>query len=239
MITIYTIMIVEDDKTIRLELQVLLKNAGYEVYAVETFEDVIEQIKKVQPHMILMDVMLPIQSGLELCMKIRSFSQVPVLFVTNCNTTEDEMRCITMGGDDFVAKPYNVPILLGRIANVLRRTYGNEKESNLISHKGVVLNLETGELAYMEQSIELTWSELKILTCLFKKKGTFVSRVYCRVYSSIALTPTSEKSTSSLKYCSAFLITPKTRVCRPPSASSMCCRPATKSSALTSATTRP
>ena len=177
MITIYTIMIVEDDKTIRLELQVLLKNAGYEVYAVETFEDVIEQIKKVQPHMILMDVMLPIQSGLELCMKIRSFSQVPVLFVTNCNTTEDEMRCITMGGDDFVAKPYNVPILLGRIANVLRRTYGNEKESNLISHKGVVLNLETGELAYMEQSIELTWSELKILTCLFKKKGTFVSRV--------------------------------------------------------------
>lgn len=177
MITIYTIMIVEDDKTIRLELQVLLKNAGYEVYAVETFEDVIEQIKKVQPHMILMDVMLPIQSGLELCMKIRSFSQVPVLFVTNCNTTEDEMRCITMGGDDFVAKPYNVPILLGRIANVLRRTYGNEKESNLISHKGVVLNVETGELSYMEQSIELTWSELKILTCLFKKKGTFVSRV--------------------------------------------------------------
>ena len=177
MITIYTIMIVEDDKTIRLELQVLLKNAGYEVYAVEKFEDVIEQIKKVQPHLILMDVMLPIQSGLELCMKLRSFSQVPVLFVTNCNTTEDEMKCITMGGDDFVAKPYNVPILLGRIANVLRRTYGNEKESNLISHKGVVLNQETGELSYMEQSIELTWSELKILTCLFKKKGIFVSRV--------------------------------------------------------------
>mgnify|MGYP002508956032 CR=1 FL=1 len=129
MIDIYKIMIVEDDKTIRLELQVLLKNAGYEVYAVENFEDVIEQIKKVQPHMIVMDVMLPVQSGLELCMKVRSFSQVPVLFVTNCNTTEDEMRCITMGGDDFVAKPYNVSILLGRIANVLRRTYGNEKES--------------------------------------------------------------------------------------------------------------
>lgn len=170
-------MIVEDDKTIRLELQVLLNNAGYEVHAVETFEDVIEQVKKVQPHMIVMDVMLPMQSGLEICMKVRSFSQVPILFVTNCNTTEDEMRCITMGGDDFVAKPYNVPILLGRIANVLRRTYGNEREANLITHKGVTLNIETGELSYMEQSIELTWSELKILTCLFKKKGSFVSRV--------------------------------------------------------------
>lgn len=177
MISIYTIMIVEDDKTIRLELQVLLKNAGYEVYAVETFEDVIEQIKKVQPHMVVMDVMLPVQSGLEICMKVRSFSQVPVLFVTNCNTTEDEMRCITMGGDDFIAKPYNVPILLARIANVLRRTYGNEKESNLITHKEVTLNMETGELSYKEQNIELTWSELKIITCLFKKKGSFVSRV--------------------------------------------------------------
>ena len=177
MIDIYKIMIVEDDKAIRLELQVLFQNAGYEVQVVEDFEEVVEQIKKAQPHLVLMDVMLPVQSGLEICMKLRSFSQVPVIFVTNCNTTEDEMKCITMGGDDFVAKPYNVPILLGRIANVLRRTYGNEKESNLISHKGVVLNVETGELSYMEQSIELTWSELKILTCLFKKKGTFVSRM--------------------------------------------------------------
>ena len=170
-------MIVEDDKAIRLELQVLFQNAGYEVQVVEDFEEVVEQIKKAQLHLVLMDVMLPVQSGLEICMKLRSFSQVPVIFVTNCNTTEDEMKCITMGGDDFVAKPYNITILLGRIANVLRRTYGNEKESNLLSHKGVTLNIETGEMSYDGKDIELTWSELKILTCLFKKKGTFVSRM--------------------------------------------------------------
>lgn len=170
-------MIVEDDIAIRLELQVLFQNAGYEVHVVEDFEEVVEQIKKAQPHLVLMDVMLPVQSGLEICMKLRSFSQVPVIFVTNCNTTEDEMKCITMGGDDFVAKPYNITILLGRIANVLRRTYGNEKESNLLSHKGVTLNIETGEMSYDGKDIELTWSELKILTCLFKKKGTFVSRM--------------------------------------------------------------
>lgn len=177
MIDIYKIMIVEDDKAIRLELQVLFQNAGYEVQVVEDFEEVVEQIKKAQPHLVLMDVMLPVQSGLEICMKLRSFSQVPVIFVTNCNTTEDEMKCITMGGDDFIAKPYNITILLGRIANVLRRTYGNEKESNLLSHKGVTLNIETGEMSYDGKDIELTWSELKILTCLFKKKGTFVSRM--------------------------------------------------------------
>lgn len=176
-IDIYKIMIVEDDKAIRLELQVLFQNAGYEVHVVEDFEEVVEQIKKAQPHLVLMDVMLPVQSGLEICMKLRSFSQVPVIFVTNCNTTEDEMKCITMGGDDFIAKPYNITILLGRIANVLRRTYGNEKESNLLSHKGVTLNIETGEMSYDGKDIELTWSELKILTCLFKKKGTFVSRM--------------------------------------------------------------
>ena len=177
MIDIYKIMIVEDDKAIRLELQVLFQNAGYEVQVVEDFEEVVEQIKKAQPHLVLMDVMLPVQSGLEICMKLRSFSQVPVIFVTNCNTTEDEMKFITMGGDDFIAKPYNITILLGRIANVLRRTYGNEKESNLLSHKGVTLNIETGEMSYDGKDIELTWSELKILTCLFKKKGTFVSRM--------------------------------------------------------------
>ena len=177
MIDIYKIMIVEDDKAIRLELQVLFQNAGYEVQVVEDFEEVVEQIKKAQPHLVLMDVMLPVQSGLEICMKLRSFSQVPVIFVTNCNTTEDEMKCITMGGDDFVAKPYNITILLGRIANVLRRTYGNEKESNLLSHKGVTLNIETGEMSYDGKDIVFTWSELKILTCLFKKKGTFVSRM--------------------------------------------------------------
>lgn len=177
MINIFKIMIVEDDKSIRLELEVLLKNAGYEVYVVEHFDNVIEQIKSVEPHIILMDVMLPIQSGLDICIKLRAFSQIPVLFVTNCNTTEDEIKCITMGGDDFVAKPYNVSILLGRISNILRRTYGNNKESNILSHKGVSLNIETGELTYMEQVIELTWSEFKILTYLFKNKGNFVSRV--------------------------------------------------------------
>lgn len=170
-------MIVEDDKTIRLELSVLLKNAGYDIYVVENFDDVIEQFIKVHPHLVLMDVMLPIQSGLELCMQLRTISHTPVLFVTNCNTTEDEIRCITMGGDDFVAKPYNVSILLGRIANVLRRTYGKESESKLILHKGVSLNIETGELVYEEKNIELTWSELKILTCLFRNKGSYVSRV--------------------------------------------------------------
>ena len=174
---IYTIMIVEDDKTIRLELSVLLKNAGYDVYVVENFDDVIEQFIKEQPDLVLMDVMLPIQSGLELCLKLRTISQTPVLFVTNCNTTEDEIRCITMGGDDFVAKPYNVSVLLGRIANVLRRTYGKEGESQLITHKDISLNIETGELSYKEKNIELTWSELKILTCLFRNKGSYVSRV--------------------------------------------------------------
>lgn len=174
---IYTIMLIEDDETIRMELQVLLENAGYKVKVVEEFENVVEQIRSANPHIILMDVKLPVYSGLEICVKVRKFSQVPIIFVTNCNTTADEIKCITLGGDDFVAKPYNIAILLGRIVNVLRRTYGKEITSNLISCKDVVLNLENGNLTYMNHNIELTWSEFKILTCLFKKKGTFVSRI--------------------------------------------------------------
>lgn len=169
-------MLVEDDETIRMELQVLLQNAGYKVKVVEEFQNVEEKIRVANPHIILMDVKLPGHSGLEICMRVRSFSKVPVIFVTSCNTTADEIKCITMGGDDFIAKPYNVAILLGRVANVLRRVYGKENEMNIIFWKDVELNLESGELMYMEHNIELTWSEFKILACLFKRKGNFVSR---------------------------------------------------------------
>lgn len=177
MSAIYTIMLVEDDETIRIELQVLLENAGYKVEAVQDFENVVEHIKAVNPHIILLDVQLPVCSGLEICVKVRKFSQVPIIFVTNCNTTADEIQCITLGGDDFVTKPYNVAVLLGRIINVLRRTYGKEMSLNKLSCKGVILDTENGSLSYNGSDIELTWSEFKILMCLFKRKGTFVSRI--------------------------------------------------------------
>ena len=101
------ILIIEDDPLIRNELKTLLQSNGYEAAAPEDFSDVIDRIKAEQPHLILLDIKLPGTSGFSLCTEIRTFSEVPIIFVTSCNTDMDELNSIMLGGDAFITKPYN------------------------------------------------------------------------------------------------------------------------------------
>ena len=117
----YKIMIVEDEVNIRMELKMILENALYETVLIEEFDQGVEQIKKSAPVIILMDVNLPNRSGLEICAELRKSSDIPIIFVTSRNKSMDELNCITLGGDDYVSKPYNVPILLARISSLLKR----------------------------------------------------------------------------------------------------------------------
>ena len=100
------ILIIEDDPLIRNELKTLLQSNGYEAAAPEDFSDVIDRIKAEQPHLILLDIKLPGTSGFSLCTEIRTFSEVPIIFVTSCNTDMDELNSIMLGGDAFITKPY-------------------------------------------------------------------------------------------------------------------------------------
>lgn len=113
------IIIVEDEQTIREELASLLTQTGYSVSYLTEFQHASEDILERNPDLVLMDVNLPGTNGLVLCDRIRKKSQVPIIFVTSNNTSMDELNCIMRGGDDYVAKPYQVPILLARIAAVL------------------------------------------------------------------------------------------------------------------------
>lgn len=101
------ILIVEDEPLIRNELTILLQSNGYETAAPDEFSDVTGQIKAEQPHLILLDIKLPGTSGFSLCTQIRTFSEVPIIFVTSCNTDMDELNSIMLGGDAFITKPYN------------------------------------------------------------------------------------------------------------------------------------
>ena len=101
------ILIIEDDPLIRNELKTLLQSNGYKTVAPEDFSDVIDQIKAEQPHLIILDIKLPGTSGFSLCTEIRTFSEVPIIFVTSCNTDMDELNSIMLGGDAFITKPYN------------------------------------------------------------------------------------------------------------------------------------
>ena len=169
------ILIIEDDPLIRNELKTLLQSNGYETAAPEDFSDVIDRIKAEQPHLILLDIKLPGISGFSLCTEVRTFSEVPIIFVTSCNTDMDELNSIMLGGDAFITKPYNTAILLAKIASLLKKAYPAQQQEQ-IAYGDAVLHLESSSLDYHGQSVELTKNELKILYYLFKNGGKICSR---------------------------------------------------------------
>lgn len=170
------ILIIEDEKLIREELQTLLSNAGFAVSCVTDFENVLAQVKAESPDLILLDINLPAQNGYSLCASIRRFSEVPILFLTGRSTAMDELQALTLGGDDFISKPYNIPILLARIGALLKRGQAVCR-SGCLTHDGITLDPVAGTLSVQEQEIELTKTELKIMYCLFSHAGEIVSRL--------------------------------------------------------------
>ena len=169
------ILVVEDDLTIQTQLKTLLSGNGYEVDAVNDFSRVIEQFKAFAPHLVLLDIKLPGNSGFEICSQIRSFSDIPIVFVTSSNTDMDELNSIMLGGDAFITKPYNTAILLAKIASLLRRAYASG-QTEVLSWSGADLHLESSFIEYNGQKADLTKNELKILYYLFKNAGKICPR---------------------------------------------------------------
>ena len=172
----FKIIIVEDDKEIREELKILLENSGHQVKLVTDFENVAQKIIDEQAHLVLLDINLPNKSGYEICSKIRTKSNIPIIFVTSRNNSMDELKGIMLGGDDYIDKPYNVPILLARIQNLLNRTYQKENKESKIEYKGVVLDILKSTIKYQEKEIELTKTEIKTLYFLLQHKDIIVPR---------------------------------------------------------------
>lgn len=170
------IMVVEDDPQIREELSFALQNSGYEVCFPMGFADVAGEAGRLNPHLILLDVNLPGMDGFHVCGKIRSFSQVPILFVTSRNTDMDELTSMTLGGDDFVSKPYNMPVLLARIGALLKRAYPQDARDARLCCGGITLDAAAGTASGNGKTVELTRNELKILYYLFSNQGKIVSR---------------------------------------------------------------
>ena len=169
------IFILEDDPVIREQLQVLLQGSGYETKAALDFGNAASQVREYEPHLVLLDIKLPGVSGFSICSQIWSFSQVPIIFVTSSNTDIDELNSIMLGGDAFITKPYNTPILLAKIQSLIQKS-GFAKKAETLEHKGAVLHLETSSLEYGGAFVELTKNEMKILYYLFSHKGKICSR---------------------------------------------------------------
>jgi len=170
------IIIIEDDEVIREELQSFLERYGYEVKAPLDMDNIINYIESENAELILLDINLPMYDGYYICREIRKTSEVPIIIVTSRDSEVDELMSMNLGADDFITKPYNTEILLARITNILKRTYGNIKNSNILSYGDFNLNLSNATIIYKDNSLELTKNEVKILSFLINNKGNIVKR---------------------------------------------------------------
>lgn len=170
------ILIIEDDSAIRQELKLLLENALYEVSVLTEFEKTADEIVKIQPDLVLMDVNLPGESGFYVCQKVRAVSDVPIIFVTGRTESMDELEGMLKGGDDYITKPFHAPVLLAHIVAVLKRTRNERKDAKLV-YKGVELDTVCGLVRYQGKQMDLTKNELKILHYLFCHKNEIVPRM--------------------------------------------------------------
>ncbi|MBP3964960.1 response regulator transcription factor [Paenibacillus lignilyticus] len=171
------IMIVEDDATIRDMIWESLNKWGFETAAIVDFQDVMGRFAREEPHLVLLDINLPVFDGFYWCSEIRAVSKVPILFISSRNTPMDMIMSMNMGGDDFIQKPFRADVLIAKINALLRRTYTYmDAQTSAIEHDGILLNLKDGALYLGERKAELTKTEFVIMSLLMRQKGSIVTR---------------------------------------------------------------
>ncbi len=168
----YKVMIIEDNDSIRRELSVFLQQNGFETITPSVFTQIDEAVRSSNPDVILLDINLAEEDGFHLCQKIRKFSELPIIFVTCRDSEEDELKGLLLGGDDFIRKPYHLPVLLARIRRILERY---EKAHGW--HAGdVYLDVVAMNLRTRDHTMELSKNECRILYHLFMNKGRIVTK---------------------------------------------------------------
>ncbi|CYV03191.1 response regulator [Streptococcus suis] len=170
------ILVIEDDKTISQLVAKNLINWGYQVQEVQDFQMVLEQMEEFQPHLILLDIGLPFFNGYYWCQEIRKTSRVPIMFLSSHDQPMDIVMAINMGADDYVTKPFEMPVLLAKIQGLLRRTYDFVGEQSVLWFEEVSLDLKTMQVSYGQAVEELTRNEFQILRVLFEHGKEVVSR---------------------------------------------------------------
>ena len=167
------IRIIEDDLSIANELKEILENAGYLAEVTEDFSTILDQIRKEQPDLILLDINLPKINGEVLLQQIRKESNIPVIMVTSKNTEVDEVLSMSYVADDYITKPYNPTILLLRIGAVLKRS---ERSTDKIIYHNLEVIPQKGIIKQENKEIILTKNEIIIFLYLLQHQGKIVTR---------------------------------------------------------------
>lgn len=172
----YRILIVEDDMGIACAIRRLTEAWDLEAKCVEDFRNVLSDFAQFNPHLVLLDISLPFYNGYHWCTEIRKVSKVPIIFISSASDNMNIVMAMNMGGDDFIAKPFDQNVLVAKLQAVLRRTYDFGGQVNILEHRGAMLNIADAALTYKGEKIDLSKNEYRILQALMQSKGKVVSR---------------------------------------------------------------
>ena len=170
------ILIVEDDKKLRQELETFLNKNGFEAKGLDNFDNTIQDILKENADLVLLDINLPYTDGEFVCKEVRKVSNVPIIMVTSRDNEIDELMSLNYGADQYVTKPYNIQILLAKINGLLKRNQNAGRNPEKIDCHGFVLNIAERAIEKDNQKMDLTKNEYNILYYLSTHKKEVVSR---------------------------------------------------------------
>ena len=173
----HRVFIVEDDRVIAAAVKRHIENWGCEARVVRDFRNVLKEFIAFDPHLVLMDISLPFFNGYHWCREIRNVSKVPVIFISSASDNMNIVMAMDMGGDDFIAKPFDLSVLTAKVQAVLRRAYEfSGGQALLLEHRGAILNLNDASLTYDGKRLELTKNDFRILQTLMEQPGKVISR---------------------------------------------------------------
>lgn len=172
----YRLLVVEDDNGISEQVEAQAGMWGMDVKRVENFRNVMSDFSQFEPHLVLMDIGLPFFNGYYWCTEIRKVSKVPIIFISSASDNMNIVMAMNMGADDFIAKPFDMTVLMAKVQAMLRRTYDFAASVPVLEHRGALLNTGDSTLKFNNKDISLTKNEYRILLCLMENKGRIVSR---------------------------------------------------------------
>ncbi|MDQ6421352.1 response regulator transcription factor [Paenibacillus sp. LHD-117] len=172
----FKIMLVEDDEKIRAIVADSLRKWQYEVVETVAFDSIEEEFRRQEPHLLLLDINLPVFDGYYWCHRIRAISKVPIIFLSSRSQNMDIIMAINMGGDDYVQKPFDLSVLVAKVSALLRRNYTYQDEAMMLRHRGLTFHLSNSSIQLNGTSAELSRNEFIILQVLMRGIGKIVSR---------------------------------------------------------------
>ncbi|MCJ7842527.1 response regulator transcription factor [Lederbergia sp. NSJ-179] len=173
----FKILLIEDDATLFREIKDRLSQWSYDVYGVTDFNHVMQEFTTLKPDLVIIDIQLPKFDGFHWCRMIRSYSKVPIIFLSSRDHPTDIVMSMQLGADDYIQKPFHFDVLIAKIQAVLRRIYNyNSEETAFKIWNGATIDFEKNTVKNQAGAVELTKNEIFILKLLITQKNKIVSR---------------------------------------------------------------